>query len=114
MPNPEWGVKRVCPSCAARFYDLTNDPATCPVCGGSFSLESLTLKRGRAERAEAAKPAAAAAAASSDDMVDDVLDDDDDDIDVADDDVLDDDDDDDTVSIEEIGERGDSDDDSEN
>ncbi|QDL91831.1 TIGR02300 family protein [Paroceanicella profunda] len=113
MPNPEWGVKRVCPSCASRFYDLTNDPATCPVCGGVFSLESLTLKRGRAERAEVVKPRPVAAAAAPDAIGDDVLDDDED-IDVADDDVLDDDDDDDTVSIEEIGERADSDDDTEN
>ena len=27
MPNEEWGVKRLCPKCATRFYDLKNDPS---------------------------------------------------------------------------------------
>ncbi len=26
----EWGLKRTCLSCGARFYDLNNDPMTCP------------------------------------------------------------------------------------
>ena len=33
MPKEEWGTKRLCPVCAARFYDLRNDPMTCPACG---------------------------------------------------------------------------------
>ncbi len=41
MPKEEWGVKRLCPHCASRFYDLNQDPMTCPVCSSSFSLESL-------------------------------------------------------------------------
>jgi uncharacterized protein (TIGR02300 family) len=32
MIKPEFGCKRVCVSCAARFYDLTRAPAICPKC----------------------------------------------------------------------------------
>jgi uncharacterized protein (TIGR02300 family) len=61
MPKEEWGVKRVCPKCSVRFYDLQRDPMTCPSCGHSFSLESLNAGSGRtlvADKAEA-KPKAA-------------------------------------------------------
>ena len=30
--RPELGVKRTCVGCAARFYDLTRAPPTCPKC----------------------------------------------------------------------------------
>ena len=52
MPKDEWGVKRVCPTCATRFYDLTNDPMTCPSCAATFTKESLTQVklRGTPER----------------------------------------------------------------
>ena len=52
MPKDEWGVKRLCPHCASRFYDLKRDPMTCPECGHSFSAESLTAGRGRTMIAE--------------------------------------------------------------
>jgi len=48
MPKDEWGVKRVCPSCNERFYDLQADPMTCPSCGASFTLESLLSDRPKA------------------------------------------------------------------
>lgn len=32
MITPELGAKRVCVSCAARFYDLQRAPAICPKC----------------------------------------------------------------------------------
>lgn len=41
MPKEEWGVKRVCPTCSTRFYDLRRNPMTCPACASVFSLESL-------------------------------------------------------------------------
>ena len=40
MPKEEWGVKRLCPNCSTRFYDLQKDPMTCPLCGHQFDLES--------------------------------------------------------------------------
>ena len=38
MPKPEWGTKRECSSCAARFYDLGKTPIVCPKCGAVFEL----------------------------------------------------------------------------
>ena len=45
MAEPEWGQKRKCPSCDIRFYDLTNNPTTCPSCGESFALEALSERK---------------------------------------------------------------------
>lgn len=56
MPKDEWGVKRVCPSCATRFYDLRTDPMTCPNCATVFTLESLTAVKAKALRPEKVKP----------------------------------------------------------
>ncbi len=56
MPKDEWGVKRVCPNCSSRFYDLRTDPMTCPVCGTTFALESLTAAKPKALRPEKVKP----------------------------------------------------------
>ncbi len=103
MPKEEWGVKRACPSCSTRFYDLQNDPMTCPSCEHEFSLESLTGNKSRTMTAD--KPDAQNkdnATESDDDAV--ILDDDEeDDADVAiSDDLLDDDEDDDTVSLDEL------------
>ena len=100
MPKEEWGVKRLCPSCATRYYDLQRDPMVCPSCGHSVSLESLTNPKGRP--LVAAKPDAKAKPEAAEDDSDDLLIDDDDDGDASlDDDVLDDDDDDD-VSLDDI------------
>ncbi|MFN0113396.1 MAG: TIGR02300 family protein [Paracoccaceae bacterium] len=54
MPKDEWGVKRLCPHCGTRFYDLQRDPMTCPGCTHSFSAESLVAGRGRVMIAEKA------------------------------------------------------------
>ncbi len=54
MAKPEWGVKRVCQSCAAKFYDLNRSPITCPKCAASFDPEAL-LKSRRSRPAPAAK-----------------------------------------------------------
>ena len=98
MPKDEWGVKRVCPSCNDRFYDLQKDPLQCPYCAAEFSLESLLSDKPKIEKS-ATEPKAAEADQVVEDDDADVLDDDAD-IDV-DDDLLDADDDDD-VSLEEI------------
>jgi len=34
--KPEWGTKRTCESCAARFYDLQRKPIVCPKCETVF------------------------------------------------------------------------------
>lgn len=61
MTKPELGVKRDCPQCGARFYDLNKEPAQCPKCEHEFIPEAL-LKPRRPRRedenegAEAAPP----------------------------------------------------------
>lgn len=56
MPKDEWGVKRLCPSCSTRFYDLQHDPMTCPSCGANFTVDSLTAVKAKALRPEKLKP----------------------------------------------------------
>ena len=41
MAKAELGEKRVCPECEAKFYDLTKNPATCPMCQHSFDPAEL-------------------------------------------------------------------------
>ena len=41
MAKPEWGIKRVCQSCATKFYDLDRSPIACPQCGARFDPEAL-------------------------------------------------------------------------
>ncbi|MEZ5724625.1 MAG: TIGR02300 family protein [Paracoccaceae bacterium] len=97
MPKEEWGTKRLCPHCGARFYDLRNDPMTCPACGTEFTVESLAQGRGRSLVSEKT-------ASKDDDQDDDLIDDDldDDDSGDIDDDLLEDDDSDDDVSLDDI------------
>jgi uncharacterized protein (TIGR02300 family) len=52
MPKQEWGVKRMCPFCGTRFYDLNRAQMTCPNCGKSFDLAALEAPRGKAARVE--------------------------------------------------------------
>ncbi len=99
MPKEEWGVKRLCPHCASRFYDLQNDPMTCPVCGNSFTLESLTAA-GRGRVMVADKAAVRESELDVDDLADADLDEDGGDVDL-DDDLLEDDEDD-NVSLDDI------------
>ena len=46
MPKPELGLKRICVSCGARFYDLGKAPATCPKCATEQPVEQPRMKRG--------------------------------------------------------------------
>jgi uncharacterized protein (TIGR02300 family) len=99
MPKEEWGVKRVCPKCSVRFYDLRKDPMTCPSCGATFDLASLSNTR---SRSVAPERAAKEVVAPDEDIEDtDILVEDDDEVDDIDDELLDDDDDD-NVSLDEI------------
>lgn len=53
VAKPEWGTKRQCQSCGARFYDLDRDPIECPKCGAVFDRVALS----RAKRSRPAPPA---------------------------------------------------------
>ncbi|MEE8500438.1 MAG: TIGR02300 family protein [Kiloniellales bacterium] len=75
MAKPEWGIKRICQSCAAKFYDLGRSPIACPQCGARFDPEAL-LKSRRSRPAAPAKPAKpvtkAAARATAEPLLQDV------------------------------------------
>jgi uncharacterized protein (TIGR02300 family) len=45
VAKPEWGTKRICPNCGARYYDLRKAPPTCPTCGTVFDPEALLKSR---------------------------------------------------------------------
>lgn len=61
LVKADLGTKRACPSCAARFYDLTKRPIECPKCGFSYEPEALfKQRRSRVVEAVAASPVAAA------------------------------------------------------
>jgi uncharacterized protein (TIGR02300 family) len=45
LASPELGVKQLCPTCSAKFYDLNRRPATCPKCGESFDPEEAVRNR---------------------------------------------------------------------
>ena len=45
MAKPELGLKRVCVSCATRFYDLGRAPAVCPKCGTEQPVEQPRVRR---------------------------------------------------------------------
>ena len=45
MAKPEWGTKRICPSCGARYYDLMRDPIVCPKCQTPFDPEAFLKAR---------------------------------------------------------------------
>jgi uncharacterized protein (TIGR02300 family) len=57
--KPEWGTKRICLNCGARFYDLQRDPIACPACATPFDPSA----QNRPRRARAAPKAAALATA---------------------------------------------------
>jgi uncharacterized protein (TIGR02300 family) len=57
MANPEWGVKRLCPTTGKRFYDLGKTPIVSPYTGEVVTLDPGP--RGRvavADKVRAAPP----------------------------------------------------------
>ncbi len=46
MSKPAKGVKRVCASCGARFYDLSRTPIICPVCQAVYHVPPPPTRRG--------------------------------------------------------------------
>ena len=70
MAKPEWGKKRTCQNCGAKYYDMLKEPPTCPKCETVFQRE--TNQRGRRSRSTADAPKAiptAAAAVKSTELV---------------------------------------------
>lgn len=55
MAKPEWGEKRTCLSCGAKFYDMLRSPIVCPSCEKEFV--PVTSGRGSRAKAAAAAPA---------------------------------------------------------
>jgi uncharacterized protein (TIGR02300 family) len=45
MNREDWGIKRVCLSCGARFYDFNKTPIICPQCAGVFDPDYLSRKK---------------------------------------------------------------------
>ncbi|MBP7002261.1 TIGR02300 family protein [Amaricoccus sp.] len=93
MPKDEWGAKRICPSCATRFYDLRHDPVSCPACGATFGVDTLSAVKAKAPRSEKAKPEPVdmddlpdidgdEVIADDDDLADDILEDEEDNVDL--------------------------------
>ncbi len=57
MIDAELGKKLVCPSCAVKFYDLKNDPATCPKCDTIFTADPILPSKEDRPPATEEKPA---------------------------------------------------------
>ena len=75
MPKPEWGVKRTCPNCDERFYDLQKEPIVCPECGETYDVDAQGKVSATRERRVPVK-----AGVDEEDLVDDEdIDDDEDD-----------------------------------
>jgi uncharacterized protein (TIGR02300 family) len=45
VAKPEWGTKRICPSCGTRYYDLLREPVVCPKCSTPFDPEAFLKSR---------------------------------------------------------------------
>src|ERR1700724_4626061 len=50
--KPEWGTKRICPTCGTRYYDLLREPVICPKCDTPYDPEAFL----RSRRARPAAP----------------------------------------------------------
>ncbi len=97
LAKPEWGTKRICGGCGAKFYDFRRAPIVCPKCDTKITPASATRpKRNRGARPEPAAVEKPKPASDGDEVAaqaDDIEDGDDADGDVDDDKLLDDDDD---------------------
>jgi len=53
--NPDWGIKRTCHACGAKYYDFKKKTPTCPSCSTHFDPEALLKSRRRAMPEEKVK-----------------------------------------------------------
>ncbi|MBI2256303.1 MAG: TIGR02300 family protein [Proteobacteria bacterium] len=67
MTKPEWGTKRVCPSCGAHFYDMRKATIVCPKCKTVYDPDAVMKSRRRV--AEKMTPVKSAAEPDVDDVV---------------------------------------------
>jgi uncharacterized protein (TIGR02300 family) len=44
VAKPELGVKRLCPSCGTKYYDLNRTPILCPKCGTTFDVAQVAVR----------------------------------------------------------------------
>ena len=56
MVKPEWGTKRLCLECDAKFYDMLRDPITCPACETVLKPEAPPKSRRASASTAKAKP----------------------------------------------------------
>lgn len=56
MVKAEWGQKRVCANCGARYYDMKKSAPVCPSCNATYDPEGLMRSR-RSRSPAASKPA---------------------------------------------------------
>ncbi len=68
VANPEWGTKRICQNCGAKFYDMQREPITCPKCQTVFDPEAFLKTRRARTPVLADKEAAPAAVAGEADI----------------------------------------------
>jgi uncharacterized protein (TIGR02300 family) len=61
VAKTDWGLKRTCQACGARFYDMGREAPACPKCGTKFDPEAV-LKAKRITKATADKAVPAAKA----------------------------------------------------
>ncbi|MBR1734363.1 MAG: FYDLN acid domain-containing protein [Alphaproteobacteria bacterium] len=47
MDKKDWGIKRVCIGCGARFYDFNKTPIVCPSCGMIHDPEYLSKRKSK-------------------------------------------------------------------
>jgi hypothetical protein len=85
LSKPELGTKRDCPSCGAKFYDLSKNPVVCPKCKHEYVPETGS-KAKRAKPAEKPREKTSKRVVVADDEGTVSLDVDDVDVDVDDDD----------------------------
>ena len=43
MPKAEWGLKKYCPNCEKKFYDLNRKPPICPICGAEIEETEASI-----------------------------------------------------------------------
>ena len=54
MVKLEWGTKRTCQGCTARFYDLRRSPIICPKCSETYEIQVPGRRKSRTSAVEEA------------------------------------------------------------